>query len=224
MAKKKAKRKRRVEFELELKALAIDSAYEPVTKAGYDYRQEHVYPYLEAKGFGILRCQGKLARRTYVAPEAVREDVTYVTGVGHGSQTTYTGDHGDYIFSVGEYQPEEADGKVVHFLSCQTAAQLGPDFVENGCRAYFGYDVNFTFFMDYADVFFECDSLIDRAFADGLTAEEVYDRVIDLYDARIAELEEAGHDYVAAALETDRDHLCSPSVDARWGDPAATIV
>lgn len=39
-----AKQTRRIVIELSLKALAIDSNYEPVTKAAYDYRQQHVYP------------------------------------------------------------------------------------------------------------------------------------------------------------------------------------
>src|SRR5690606_28745211 len=100
MAKKKAtipkakatKRTRRVELNVELNVLAIDSNYEPVTKAAFDYRERHVYPYLLSKGLTLVRCQGLLARRIYVAPEALRNDIVYMTGVGHGSYTTYTGD------------------------------------------------------------------------------------------------------------------------------------
>jgi hypothetical protein len=224
MAKKKPRAKTRtIELELALRVLAVDSNYEPVTKAAFDYRQAKVYPYLESKGFTLIRCQGLLARRIYVAPEARRTDVVYITGVGHGSYTTYTGDHYDAVFEVGQYHSDEAAEKIVHLLSCQTAAELGPDFVQDGCRAYLGYDENFTFYMAFADTFFECDSEIDRGFADGLTADEVYQRVIALFNQRIADLENAGHDYVASVLEYDRDHLMAPSVDARWGDPAAQI-
>ena len=221
--KRSAKRTRRVEREEDLSVLAIDSNYEPVTKAAFAYREQHVYPYLASKGLSLVRCQGLMARRIYAAQEARRTDIIYITGVGHGSYTTYTGDHYDPIFSVGHYQPEESADKIVHFLSCQTAAQLGPDFVSHGCKAYFGYDENFTFYMNYSDTFFECDSEIDLAFADGLTAEEVYDRAIALYNERIADLELAGHDYVASVLEYDRDHLRAPSVDSRWGDRLARI-
>ena len=214
---------RRIEVKLDLQVLAIDSNYDAITEAAHAYRERHVYSYLESSGFGLVRCQGLLARRIYVAPEAGRDDIAYITGVGHGSYTTYTGYYFEPIFEVGNYQQEEADSKVVHFLSCQTAAQLGPDFVRHGCRAYFGYDENFTFFLRFSDTFFECDSEIDRAFADGLTAEAVYERTVALYDRRIAELENAGRDYVASVLEYDRDHLRAPSVDARWGDRQARI-
>ncbi len=90
-------------------------------------------------------------------------------------------------------------------------------------REYFGYDENFTFYMDFSDTFFECDSDIDLGFADGLNAEEVYDRVIALYNERISDMEDAGHDYVASVLEYDRDHLRAPSVDSRWGDRQAAL-
>lgn len=170
-----------------------------------------------------MRCQGKLARRIYVAPEAVRPDIVYMTGVGHGSYAAYTGDHYNPIFDKGHYRPDEAKNKIVHFLSCQTAAQLGPDFVNNSCLAYFGYDVNFTFDPAYADIFFQCDSEIDKAFADGINARHVYDRVIALFNEKIEELEDQGHDYAASILETDRDHLCAPSIDARWGDVNAKL-
>jgi hypothetical protein len=189
--------------------LAVDSNFEPWTKAAFDYRQRHVYPYLERKGFTAVRCQGPLARRYYVAPEARRPNVAYVTGVGHGSEDTYTGDQYSVIFRVGDYGPEECERKIVHFLSCQTARALGKDRVAHGCRAFFGYDVDFTFTTAAGDLFFECDSEIDR--------------VVRLYSRRIAELRAAGHLYVAAILEMDRDHLRAPSSGPQWGDRQARL-
>ena len=72
--------------------------------------------------------------------------------------------------------------------------------------------------------FFDCDSEIDRAFADGLTAEEVYDRVIDYYNQKIHELKDGGHYDAVVALEYNRDYLCAPSVNTKWGDKKARIV
>lgn len=217
------KRQRKFTLELDVMVVAIDSNYEPVTEAAFNYRQKHVYPYLEKQGFKIVRCQGQLARRYIVAPEVAKPNVDYLTGVGHGLANLYTGDQGDVIFQVGQYSQEEVNPKVVHFLSCQTARELGPDFVKHKCRAYFGYDVNFTFTWDDADIFFECDSEIDRAFADGGEAGKVFDRVKKLYEKRINELRNAGKDYTASTLETDLFHLCAPSVDARWGDQKAKL-
>ena len=217
-------KRQRIESETDLKILAIDSSYDKITQASYVYRNRHVYPYLESRGFEVVRCQDKSARRVYVQPEACRDDIVYMTGVGHGVYTTYMGEYCDPIFDIGKYQVKELDNKVVHFFACQTAAELGTDFVNNGCLAYFGYDEDFIVLMHISDAFFDCDSEIDRAFADGLTAEEVYDRVIAYYNQRIRELEDGGHDDAAAALEYNRDHLCAPSVDPKWGDKKAKIV
>src|SRR5947208_2718103 len=197
MAKQRSRTKK-VSHVLHITVLGIDSNYEPVTLAGFQYREQYVYPYLLIKGFIVKKLQGPLARRIYVAPEAKKPEVEYLTGVGHGAYNLYTGDHGDVIFQVGSYHPDEVRGKIVHFLSCQTARELGPDFVRNGCRAYFGYDENFTFYMAEKDTFFECDSEIDKAFADRLSAAQVYARVKALYDRRIADLRAAGKLYVAA--------------------------
>lgn len=200
--------------------LGIDSNHDEVTEPAHDYRNYFVYSRFEPAE--LVLCQGQSANRADVV-EALQNDIVYITGVGHGTNITYTGDGNFPVFQVGDYQPEEADGKIVHFLSCQTAAELGSDFVRNGCRAYFGYDVDFTFVLNFANIFFECDSEIDLAFADGLTAEEVYDRVIALYNQRISELDSDGQYRVAATLEYDRDHLCAPSIDPMWGDRQAHL-
>ena len=204
--------------------LAIDSDHDCTTEITCNYRNEHVYPYLESKGFRLIRCQGTSACREDVVSEVGRDDIVYITGAAHGNDTTYKSDCGVPIFEVGNYHSEESDGKIVHFLSCKTAAKLGPDFVKHGCRAYFGYNGFFTFPIDYPDIFLECDSEIDRAFADGLTAKEVYDRVKQRYKQRIHELKNEGKFDMASTLEENLNYLCAPSVDARWGDTEARIL
>lgn len=207
-----------------MKILAIDSSYDQITKASYDYRNRYVYSYLESKGFEIIRCQGRFARRIYVEQVIFQKDIVYVTDVGHGTDTTYMGEHCNPIFDIGNYQSEELRNKAVHFFACQTAAKLGVDFVNHGCLAYFGYDKDFIVSMHVSDAFFDCDSEIDRTFADGLTAEEVYERVIAHYNQKIDDLEDGGHYEAAAALIYNRDHLCAPSVAPKWGDKKARIV
>ena len=209
---------------LDLKILAIDSSYDEITQASCVYRNRHVYPYLESKGFELIRCQDELARRIYVKQEACKEDTVYMTGAGHGTSTTYMGVDDDPIFDIGNYRPEESIGKIVHFFACQTAAKLGPDFVNHGCRAYFGYNEDFIAYMYISDAFFACDSEIDKAFADGLTAGDVHDRVIAFYNQKIYDLKGGGHYRAAAALEHNRDHLCTPSVDVKWGSKEARLV
>ncbi|MDZ8065332.1 MAG: hypothetical protein RMY64_06785 [Nostoc sp. DedQUE08] len=215
--------RRNIQIKMNAVVIAIDSNHDFATTAAFNYRQKKVYPCIDERGFVIERCQGQLARRIYVALAASKSNVVYLTGVGHGSYDTFTGEYHNPIFTVGNYSPEESQGKIIHFLSCQIAALLGVDFVKYGCRAFFGYDIDFTFAVKTADIFFECDSEIDRAFAEGLTAEEVYQRVYTLYTKYADESFWQGDLNTFKYLETDRDHLCAPSVDRRWGDPLARL-
>ncbi len=203
--------------------MGIEADFENLTMAGSDYRLLHVYAYFEEKGLRVERRQGRRARRKVVTPLAERPEVAYLTGVGHGTLVTFEGYKDEAIFRMGEYPPDVADGKITHFLSCQTAALLGPDFVEQGCRAYFGYENPFVLSPDHSRPFFECDSEIDRAFADGLTADEVYDRAYELFTYRIAELRSQGKLSVAARLEFNRDGLRAPAIGEEWGDPNAAL-
>jgi len=224
MARKTPRNKRRtVTLSLEALVIAIDADFEPITKSACDYRQKNVYPYLESKGFTVQHLQGSMARRNYVAPAVRQSNVQYISGLGHGSDGSFTGDFYDPIFSIGNYSPEESTGKIVHFLSCETARSLGPDFTLHGCRAYFGYDENFSFQPDTADLFFDCDAEIDRAIADGLEAAAVIERVRAVFDKHIAELRAQGSNYKAATLEFDRDHLRSPVDGKQWGDVSAKL-
>ncbi len=221
---------RRRMVEVNLVILGIDSNYDEITQPTFEYRQAHVYPYLIEQGFTLEYCQGKLARRCYVASAARDSRVVYITGSGHGFYDTFTGDWKRPLFKVGDYSSEESQGKIVHLLSCNTAGILGGDMVKHGCLAFFGYDQPFTFVPETAHVFFECDSEIDKAFADGLTAAEVYKRVSDLYQKRIKEYEDRFDKELdinllrtSVSLEFNLNHLCAPSVDQRWGDSEAKL-
>ncbi len=224
--------------EIKLVVLGIDSNYDRTTALAFEYRQKNVYPYLVERGFTLEYCQGKLARRYYVALEAKDSKVVYITGSGHGLDDTFTGHLGENVFRVGDYSIEECQGKIVHLLSCNTAYILGIEMVKQGCLAFFGYQYPFTFVEATADVFFECDSEIDRAFADGLTAAEVYHRVSDLYQKRIQEYRDRyveglfnGEDdetldtleKTVSFLTENLNNLCTPSVYKRWGDRAAKL-
>ena len=103
---------------------------------------------------------------------------------------------------------------------------------QNGCLAFFGYDDPFYNVLDFSEVFWECDSEIDRAFAEVDNAGEVYDRLTQLYQQRIQEYKDMWVKAIANGDEREKvsllydvvnhlkgnyNHLCCPSVDPRWG-------
>ena len=92
--------------------------------------------------------------------------------------------------------------------------------LRNGCLAYVGYDENFTFNPTFSDVFYNCDSEILRALADGATVAEAVKRAKDLYSRTIAGLISAGDAAsmdAAHQLQYNLQHLRSPMDGAMWG-------
>jgi hypothetical protein len=200
--------------------LAIDSNYASDIAAASTYREDNIYPYLAKCGFTMSPFFGPLARRGFVSPAAVDPGVRFLTGVGHGTYDTFTGYGFESIFEKGSYSAEEVSGKIAHFLSCQNGMSLGPDFVTKGCLAYIGYDENFTFDPDSANVFFECDGEIDKALADGLTVGDAMNRSKALFNKRIAEL---GNTYPASILAFNLSHLRSPTDGTQWGSVSVSL-
>ena len=190
------------------------------------YLEQNIYPYLVGKGFKMLPYFGSLATPDYVGPAAAAAGVSLLTGAGHGTYTTFEGYQGQDVFAVGAYAPEHVSGKIVHFVSCENAKQLGPDFVKNGCLAYVGYDENFTFSPAFSDVFYDCDSEILRALADGATVAEAVARAKDLYSRTISGLIAAGDAAsmdAAHQLQYNLQHLRSPLDGAMWGSAEAKL-
>ena len=195
-------------------ALAIEANFDPITKAAFKYRRKHVYPYLERKGMKVTILYGRAAVRSRVAAEALRQNVTYLIGVGHGEEQFFCGYRNQQIFHLGQYAAEEVRGKIIHLLSCSNANDLGEDFQAQGCRAFFGYKGQFAIpFNDLAELnevaeeFFGSDAEIDRALADGTPIEEVQDRVRRKFDEQIARLDQRGQRESSAALESNRNLL-----------------
>jgi hypothetical protein len=194
------------------------------TRSAYAYRMKYVRSRLARMGFTVKTLQGLNATREKVVAELARkrQKVVYLTGSGHGNAHAFRGYDGRFIFQVGSYQDAESRERGAHFLSCSTALELGPDFVSNQCKAYFGYSVPFAWDDDRnAESFFLCDSEIDLALARGASAGEALRRARARFDKEIRKQNlVAGNTASAAILQTLRDHLCGPSEKSRqYGDP-----
>ncbi len=203
--------------------VAIDADDDDVVAACLAYRRTHVYPALEGRGFTMRAFTAGDARRPVVGRALAAPDVVLVSASGHGTPEQFTGQAREALLQIGAYDPAEPSGKIIHLLACFTGQALGPDLVANGCDAFFGYDTAFVFPLGNPAVFLECDAVIDREIAAGCTARAVYERAHRAFTIRIQQLLAAKQPYLAAILEYNRDHLCAPSTDPRWGDPDATI-
>src|SRR5262245_11447882 len=197
-----------------LRMLGIEPGRNDFTLAMSRYREKHVYPYFRKKGWLITTCRRSKATRLHVATKAKQRGVVYITGASDGDVNTFKG-YDEPVFELGCYGRDEVTCKIVHFFACETAAVLGPDFVQNGCLAYFGYDAVYYGINTGNDadqnVLFECDAEIDLAFADGLNATQVYDRGRRLVARRAAQSRAQGKVCQAETLEGNFNALRCPS-------------
>jgi len=141
------------------------------------------------RGYTITDLPGDRAVREEVLKALTTDDPIFVFGVGHGNETTYTGQGYDKIFWSCD-SGELAD-RVVYLLSCITAAELGPDTVDKGARCYIGYSETFGWVMErvqdpladrYAKSFFEPVLELIYRLIDGATAEDAFKASIDRWN------------------------------------------
>lgn len=205
--------------------VTVDSDRDDETTVCLEHREDELYPDLRDEGATLRGFGSTQAVRAQVAQALADPGVSFLSGSGHGLERQFTGQDGAAVLAVGAYSPVEVRNKIVHLLACHTAVELGPDIVRSGCQAFFGYDVAFLLPANAADLrlFLDCDAEIDRALVEGDSAEEAYDRAYDVYTTAIFSLFRAGKPHLAATLQQLRDHLCAPSVDAKYGRTDARL-
>jgi hypothetical protein len=208
-------------------ALFCENTTDAVTKYAATYRKNNVHNVFNTRGFCLYEFENVNDVRVKIAPAAKNPRVVYISGIGHGSPTCYTGDLNQPIWCKGLYDPAEVKGKIIHLLSCQTAKELGPDLVAKGALAYAGYFENFTFVYDQAatpinemELFWKADSTFDVAMALGKTAEEAHNLTMAVYNAAIAAVPGTA---AATWLTWDRNYFRSPVIDPIYGSKTAKI-
>jgi hypothetical protein len=193
-----------------------------ITESAAHYRKKHVIPCFINKRIIPIILTGANDTRPNFAAACKRKGVVYISGVGHGSPTAYTGYRYSHLWDKCSYDPAEVKGKIIHLLSCKTAQQLGPDLVKKGACAYFGYFENFTITWNYPNVFWKCDSIIDLAFCHGLNAGLAAKVTLYIYNLEIRKMR-AIHGPTATWLTWDRDALRSPLHGKQYGLNKCTL-
>ncbi|MHA1986629.1 MAG: hypothetical protein ACW98D_08325 [Promethearchaeota archaeon] len=184
------------------------------------YRDQNVYPVLNQSNLfsGREIRKGVNAKREYVAPIAEQTGIKYITGAGHGFDNAFYGYDCTWkkqcpLTGGPFYKEEEVKNKIIHLISCFPARVLGPDMVDKGCMAFFGYCEEF-WINDYCCI---PDSEIDIAFSEGEEARTVFTRTNDVYELVIAALYENCYPNLAAEIEDNMEGLRCPSNDNNLG-------
>jgi hypothetical protein len=214
--------KKCIKLRLRTRVLFCENTTDGVTTPFANYRIKNVHPVFVARGFSKVALTGTDDIRQNFVPQAKNGLTVYISGIGHGNYSVYTGHAGNHILEVGHYDPAEVKPKSIHFLSCQTASKLGPDTVSKGANSYAGYTENFILMWDNSStpvneflLFAKSDSTYDVMMANGATAKQAYEATVKAFNAAIAQVPNT---VAATYLTWDRDHL------KLLGNPSAKIV
>jgi len=211
-----------IRLRLRNRALFCENTTDNVTTPIAQWRIANVHPKFSDRGFTVVALTGTDDVRVNFVPAAKNGLTTYIGGVGHGNYNLYTGHWHNHILEIGHYDSAEVKSKAMHFLSCRTGRDLGPDTVANGAKAYSGYDENFTFVWDDPStpfineflLFVRADATFDLQMAAGATAGQAFAATKQAFDAAISQVPNTA---AATWLTYDRDHL------RLHGSSAATI-
>lgn len=150
-----------------------------------------------------------------------------IIGTGHGDYRTLTGQFLNVLWETSNYNPAECKDKIIKFVTCETGAELGPDLIKNGAKAFQGYTKIYSFYVDMnlRHLLFPWIDPIARKFLmppvkgilallDGKTNKEAYDTEIQAWQEQI-DIEEDPE--FKSILEHNRNSLIM------LGDPNAKL-
>jgi hypothetical protein len=195
--------------------------FETVTRWGQHWFNELVVKPAQEKGFNVIDLYAEKAVRENFHQTIDENNPIYISGVGHGNETTFTGQNYSVLLKVDDSETmKRAPKRHFHLLSCKTGVLLGPKLIEYGGVAFHGYKVTYyfvisTFPNSYAKPFFDSDTTIDRALFEGKTHGEAFKEAYAKYTAYIESPETP--EICKRYLLWDRNGYVF------YGDPNATI-
>ena len=163
---------------------------------------------------------GKKPTRKKVEGILKKKSINLVLLNGHGADDKIAGAKNEIILDTNN--AEALDGAVVHALSCNTAASLGPYAVQQGAKAYIGYDQPFIASIqkgkisnpkhdDTAALFLDAAFTAPKTLLNGKTPKQAIDATKKAYNNSIAKALnsdiQSDNDQFIGWLLWDRNHL-----------------
>jgi hypothetical protein len=160
-----------------------------VTRPDYDDTTSYLHAWSKSvidvakeRGLKVLDLEGPGANRDTFESYVSEHVPSFVFFNGHGNETTIAGDGGRALVEYG-VNDSVLNSRVVYARSCDSATVLGRKGVENGIKAFIGYDQKFIFYMDnskthipledeYAKPCFEASNVVADALVRGSAVSE----------------------------------------------------
>lgn len=160
---------------------------------GY-YGLGHVVDYAKQIGlWDIVDMQKEQAVKQPIYIAIDQHNPASYYGFGHGNDDRYTGDTEQDIFNSSEC--DKLAGRITYLFSCLTANGLGPAIIENGGKAFAGFNISWTWLAEmppgaigdpygdkYAHGFYESANELWIALIDGYNVEGACQQSVDKYN------------------------------------------
>lgn len=124
--------------------------FDIATKSCSPYFTKYVAEAAGAEGWTVVLLYGGDAVKSKFEAACLDPDVVMITGIGHGSETVFTGQNQEILLERCSYDVNIVKGKDVTHLSCSTGAPDGllEDAVAKGARGAQGYSDVYYFFRN----------------------------------------------------------------------------
>jgi hypothetical protein len=103
----------------------------------------------EAKHFEVIDLKGEKANRERFIGTLEKKSSDFVFMNGHGNADIVGGHENAPLLEASDTGVKD---KIVYARACKSAKRLGPQAVENGATAYVGYDEDFIFMYETAEI------------------------------------------------------------------------
>jgi len=202
-----------------MKVLVVDSDWDRVTHICRVFRDA------KAKIASSPGVQSTFLHQSAVTSHAFRKALSdgtpdFVSAVGHGKFDRFEGYGGAVLWEVGKIQKAEVEGRMIHLLSCKTAAELGSEIVKLGAKLFAGYREDWWIVPEMGNkkiwkasdsdllgdrllnTFMEIATEVDRLILQQLPVNELSAKIVDMYEEAIDywETREGENNMVAFAL------------------------
>jgi hypothetical protein len=198
-----------------MKIVQLEANDDPVTARVHASRRKALAA-LDRGGHTLHQLFGPSATgdALQVAYYAVSGTLDFISGMGHGDDTEFTGQGQTVVLSTRMVR-SATQSAIIHLYSCNTANQLGPYLVAQGkAKAYIGYKtfVQVGRTAGLSDIFVEEAAAIDLAISAGRNAAQTKTAADAAYDASHRKLENSveATPRDLAAFELNHDNMVGP--------------